>query len=308
MRIIFFGMLGRFSLPPLQRLLSLDIQVCALVVPAAPKSSDDAIWPLGPPATPADLPVLVPSLEQNILPLAWERHIPVWQVSSLPGQALSQLAKLRPELIIVACWPYRLPRALLDLPKEGCLNLHPALLPAYRGPEPLFWQARQDERETGVTLHFLDDGLDSGDIVAQTRLERPDGLSGAALEQQGAEAGAALLVAAIEQLQAGQPLPRRPQVEQEASTYPRPCPADFVIPTTWPAQRAFNFISGAENWPLRIDLGAVSFEIRLAKSYSARQTLDRPYRLFGDELWVQFQPGVLHAKVNPQSKVGVNRD
>lgn len=278
-------------------------EVTAVIVPAPAGRHGDGPRRLGPPASsPFDLPVLNAPVEQNILALAWERQIPAWRVSALKGESLSLLVHLRPDLIVVACCPYRFPRTLLDLPKYGCLNLHPSLLPAYRGPEPLFWQARHDARETGVTLHFLDAGLDSGDIVAQTRFERPDGLGGAALERQCAEAGAALLAAAVEQIQAGRPLPRRPQIEQQASYYPRPGPADFIIPTTWPARRAFNFLRGAESWPLRIDLGPVSFEIRQAKSYSDRPSLDRPYRLLGDDLWVQFQPGVLHAKINPQSK------
>jgi len=197
----------------------------------------------------------------------------------------------------VACFPHIFPPALLDLPCHGCLNLHPSLLPAYRGPEPLFWIARNDERISGVTLHFLSKDVDSGDIVAQTRIERPDGLSGAELEQQCAQEGAELLLAAVGQLKKGQSLARYPQVEGDASYFPFPAKADFVIPTDWPARRAFNFLRGAAQWPLSLDIDGKRYLVRVAKIYSNDHTLEQPFVLLGDELWVQMQSGVLRVKI-----------
>ncbi|GAB4439436.1 MAG: formyltransferase family protein [Anaerolineae bacterium] len=303
MRVLFFGMDGRFSVPPLLQLLGSRAEVAAIVVPA-PRGSDESALPrLLPKSTmlSADyLPLLEADFNPNIIHLGWQRQIPVWEVGRLAGDnARAMLAGLQPDLVAVACFPRRFPAWLLGLPRFGCLNLHPSLLPAYRGPEPLFWIARNDERVTGVTLHLLADGLDSGDIIAQRRFERGDGTSGAELESRCAAEGAALLVETIGQLLRGAPLPRRPQDEAEASYYPAPTAGDLTIPAYWPARRAFNFARGAEGWPLTLEIGDACFRLRAVKSFAANQTLERPVVLLGDEVWVQFTPGVLRARIWP---------
>lgn len=298
-RLIYFGMGGQFSLTPLKRLLEAGAQVCAVVTPADRAETGPFPRRLQPPMpAPSALPMAGAYLEQSIIHLAWNRQIPVWEVASLSGaETLTLLASFQPELISVVCFPYIFPSALLELPRYGCLNLHPSLLPAYRGPAPLFWIARQDERTTGVTLHFLDQGIDSGDIVAQSRFHRPDGLSGTALERRCAEAGAALLVEALDQLDHSGRFPGRPQPKAGACYFSWPTETDCVIPTHWPARRAFNFIRGAESWPLTIALGETKLPVQSALSYSAEQILAEPYRIFGNDTWIQFQPGVLRAKI-----------
>jgi methionyl-tRNA formyltransferase len=291
-------MRGQFSTIPLAKLLADKNDICAVVIPANLPGKQPPRRVEPPPLPPSTIPIINPDLEQDIVHLAWMRQIPVWEVASLSNPAtLSLLAGLQPDLISVACFPYIFPAPLLKLPRYGCLNLHPSLLPAYRGPAPLFWIARQDERLTGVTLHFLDEGLDTGDIVAQAHVERPDGISEAELEQRCAEAGAALLLAAIHRLDQGQPLPRRPQTDGEASYFPWPAEADYLIPQNWPARRAFNFLRGAARWPLQVETAGQTLNIRVAISYSPDQTLDQPHLLFGDEAWLQFQPGVVRAKL-----------
>jgi methionyl-tRNA formyltransferase len=292
-------MRGQFSRIPLEKLLPAKIDIAGVVVPASPAGAKDLPRRVAPgPAAFSDLPLVEPYLERSVVQLAWARQIPVWEVGALTQPAtLALLAELQPELIIVACFSRIFPRALLGLPRFGCLNLHPSLLPAYRGPAPLFWIARHDERKTGISLHFLDEGIDSGDIVAQVAFEREDGLPEADLEQRCAAAGADLLVAAIRQLEAGAPLPRTPQPEAEASYFPWPGEADYIIPNHWPARRAFNFLRGAAGWPLKVSVEERTFHIRVAISYSAEQKLAQPYQLFGNEVWVQFQPGVLRAKI-----------
>lgn len=299
LRLIFFGMTGRLSLPPLAGLLAARTEVVAVITPArspAPESRPRRL-PAPPPA-PSDLPLLNPYVEPNILHLSWSHCIPVWEVGKLTeSPALELLASLQPDLLVVACFPYRLPQTVLQLPRFGSLNLHPALMPAYRGPAPQFWQARQGEVQTGVTLHFLDEGLDTGDIVAQTAWPWPDGLSEAELERLAAEAGAGLIVAAVEQLAHGQALPRRAQPEAGSSYFPWPAQQDFIISTDWPARRAFNFLRAAASWPLVIVVGSAYFPIRIVINYQSEQRLGQPYVLQGDELLVQFAPGVLRVKI-----------
>lgn len=297
-------MTGRFSIPSLDRLLDLDVNLLGVIVPSVlPHATRTPEQVVQPPPCPTDLPVADPYLKPNIIHLAQANHIPVWAVGSLAApQTLSFLVDLDPDLIVVACFPQLFPAPLLALPQYGCLNLHPSLLPRYRGPAPLFWIAREDERTTGVTLHVMSDKVDGGDIVAQTHLDRPDGVSEAELEQQCAIRGADLLADKVQQLLHGQPLSRHPQNETDASYYPWPSACDFEVPLGWPARRAFNFMSGAEAWPLFVSIDNVDFYLQEAFSYSQEQTLGQSHRLIGDELWLQFQPGVVRAKVRHQAQ------
>jgi methionyl-tRNA formyltransferase len=77
------------------------------------------------------------------------------------------LAGLEPDLIFVAGFPWRLPPELLSLPRLGCINTHPSLLPRYRGPNPLFWQVMNGETEGGLTMHRMDADFDTGPILVQ---------------------------------------------------------------------------------------------------------------------------------------------
>ena len=77
------------------------------------------------------------------------------------------LAGLEPDLIFVAGFPWRLPPELLSLPRLGCINTHPSLLPRYRGPNPLFWQVMNGETEGGLTIHRMDADFDTGPILVQ---------------------------------------------------------------------------------------------------------------------------------------------
>lgn len=293
MRILFFGMTGQFSVPPLATLLDGGADVTAVILPAPPGCRAEPPRRVEPSPLHGDVPPA-----RTIVHLASECGLPVWQVGRLARpDSLALLRTFQPDVIAVACFSLLFPPQLLALPRFGCLNLHPSLLPDYRGPEPLFWQARNDARQSGVTLHFLDEGTDSGDIVAQTTIPRPDGITATELEHHAAGAGAELLQNALRQLARGESLPRRSQIETEARYFPLPAGDDFVIPTAWPARRAFNFVRGAEGWPLVIKADGQRFAVRGAKSYAVEQSLEEPFVLLGRELWVQFSPGVLRAVV-----------
>jgi methionyl-tRNA formyltransferase len=291
-RLIFMGMRGRFSLIPFRSLLAAGANISAVIVPAEgePFAGLRPLPPAAPP--PSDLPLLFSPVAPNIIHLAWENAIPVFAVARPDDESLVGLKDLRPNLLCVACFPRLLPPGWLACPPLGCLNLHPSLLPAYRGPAPLFWQFRAGESQTGVTLHFMDEGADTGDIVAQTApLALPDGITGPEAEHLLAEAGAQLLLDSLRLPL----LPRRPQ--PATSTYqPYPQAADRLISTTWPARRAYNFIRGAAEWgPFVIDAGGKLLVVQEATAFDAAGELSQPYRV-GDnhQAWIQFTPGVLH--------------
>jgi len=169
-----------------------------------------------PQAARSGLPVLQSTLHTSILQVAWERQIPVWEVQSLfDPETIATLAEYTPDVICVACFSKRIPRAVLDIPRLGCLNVHPSLLPANRGPEPLFWTFREGSERTGVTIHLM---MDTGPIVAQEALEVPDGISYAELERQCAVLGGILLAGSVWELFNGLVTPGRKMKRKAAIT------------------------------------------------------------------------------------------
>ncbi len=300
LRVLYFGMTGEFSRAPLMALLDADMDVCGVVIPGTRSDSGSApIREAAPEPRRSQLPIVDPYLEPNIVGIAWQRGIPVFEVSR-PGHpdTLATLADLRPDVACVACFSQRIPASMLALPAFGFLNLHPSLLPAYRGPQPLFWTFRSGEDATGVTIHFMDEGLDTGDIAAQAPIDLPDGISGAEAEWLCATLGGRLMVDVIQSLQRGT-LSRSPQPEG-GSYYPAPSPEDFTLSTAWPARRAFNFMRGTAEWgrPYPIEIDGERLALKSAVGYSAGETLEKPIVRAGSEVWIQFKPGVLQAQID----------
>src|SRR5947207_2406653 len=203
-RVLVLGMQGRFSYAPLRSLLEAGIQVCAVVIPA--EQDFEVELPAiqkqeQPPLSHSMLPVLNSSIHSSIVDLARMRDIPVWKVRHLPNPETSKvLTVCQPDMICVACFSKRIPRDILDIPRLGCLNVHPSLLPANRGPEPLFWTFREGNESTGVTIHLLDEGMGSGDVLAQEVIAVPAGTSYNQQEAQGATGGALLLGSPVQDL------------------------------------------------------------------------------------------------------------
>src|SRR5579862_4544738 len=99
--------------------------------------------------------------------LALQCGIPVLQPERARDPAfIEQLRQLQPKLIVVAAYGQILPKAILDIPLHGCLNVHTSLLPRYRGAAPIQWAILDDDPETGVTIMKMDEGMDTGGIVS----------------------------------------------------------------------------------------------------------------------------------------------
>ena len=280
-RALFLGMQGNFSHPPLRALLESDIEVRAIVIPARDQHPAQAAMRRlePPPKTRSLLPVLHSSLHTSIAHIAWERGIPLWEVQRMSDpETLAVFAAYQPDVLCVACFSLYIPRSILDIPRLGCLNVHPSLLPANRGPDPLFWTFRQGMRQTGATIHLMDEGLDSGPIVAQERVEVPDGIRYAQLEAQCAEAGSKLLARSVWELYQGTAVPRT-QDKSQSSYLPLPSSEDFVVPVAqWNAQHVFNFIRGvaSRGEPVQLLIDGQNMLVTDAISYSHENTDNDP--------------------------------
>ena len=99
--------------------------------------------------------------------MAKERKIPVFQPNKFDEEAIKNLKKLSPDIVIVAAYGKIIPQKALDIPKFGFINVHVSLLPKYRGPSPIQNALINGENETGVTIMLMDKGVDTGDILSQ---------------------------------------------------------------------------------------------------------------------------------------------
>lgn len=297
-KIVFMGMNGDFSRIPFQAMVETGHEIKGLILPR-PKPDKAGPRKVTGPKHP-DKGALIPlrSSTPNLIQIAAAHDIPVFEVGSLRDRrSLELLKSFDPDLICVACFSRLLPTEWLETPPLGGLNLHPSLLPAYRGPSPLFWQFREGEENTGITLHFMDEGVDTGDIAAQRRVPFPTGITTAEADRLTAEAGAQLI---LETLTKPAHIPRTPQPEEGASYHPKPTRADKIIPTSWSAVRAFNFMRGAQGWgPLEIRAErsarekAGNFKVWEALSLEAGAVLGEAYQWEDGNLRVQFKGGAV---------------
>jgi methionyl-tRNA formyltransferase len=139
------------------------------------------------------------------------------------------------DLFALASYGKILPQALLDLPRLGALNVHPSLLPKYRGATPIQTAIANGDAETGVSIMLMDAGMDTGDLVLQERVEIDPAETYGELHDRLAMYGGELLGRALDLAEAG-PLPRTPQQGEPSVTKPLR-KEDLWIDWSWPAQR-----------------------------------------------------------------------
>ena len=134
---------------------------------------------------------------------AIEKNIKVYQPEKLREnkEIVDILKDINPDVICVVAYGKIIPKEILEIPKYGCVNVHPSLLPQYRGSAPIQWAILNGDKETGVTTMYLDEGMDSGDIILQTKtLIDKDETSGELWDRL-SKIGAELLVETLEKIE-----------------------------------------------------------------------------------------------------------
>lgn len=207
---------------------------------------------------------------------ALELGIPVFQPDSMRSDdVIEQLRSLAPDVIIVIAYGKILPKAVLDIPKYGCLNVHGSLLPKYRGAAPIQWAVLNGDAVTGVSTMYLDREMDTGDVIYAEQTPVGEFETAGELFDRLAVMGADLLVRTLRDVDAGV-APRTPQ-DHSAATYTRPLTRDDS-PIDWDqSPRAIiKHICGLEPWPVATaELGGQTFKIHAA-DYSDRTTHKAP--------------------------------
>ena len=175
--------------------------------------------------------------------------LPVLQPHSLrPAAARQELAALQPEAIVVAAYGRLLPPEVLAIPPHGCLNLHPSLLPRYRGPSPVATAILDGAPSTGVTLMLLDAGMDTGPILAQQEYPLTGRETAAALTDTLFGLGTQLLLNNLEPWVSGQ-LAAQPQDETLATLTRKLERADGIADWRQPAAVLERRIRAFTPWP-----------------------------------------------------------
>jgi methionyl-tRNA formyltransferase len=137
------------------------------------------------------------------------------------AEAVDRLRTLRPDVIAVAAFGQILEAAVIAAASRACINVHPSLLPRYRGPNPFYWVLRNGEARTGVTVHHVAEGIDSGDIILQEEIPLEPGMTETSLRGLSSIVAARLLVESIRLARHGD-LPRIEQDEAQATYHPLP--------------------------------------------------------------------------------------
>jgi len=181
--------------------------------------------------------------------LALSLDLPIIQPLKIKDPAIVQeLKNLMPELILIVAYGQLLPQEILALPPYGCVNVHPSLLPKYRGPAPIPWAILRGEKNTGVTTMFLGEGVDNGPILLQEEVEIEPMDTAATLHDKLAIAGAKLLLKTIDGLEKGTIFPIA-QPDELATYAPKLSKEAGRIDWTKPAQEIHNQVRATNPWP-----------------------------------------------------------
>ena len=134
---------------------------------------------------------------------AIENNIEVYQPEKLRDnkEIVKILKDINPDVICVVAYGKIIPKEILEIPKYGCVNVHPSLLPKYRGSAPIQWAILNGDKETGVTTMYLDEGMDSGDIILQTETKINKDETSGELWDRLSKIGAELLVETLERIE-----------------------------------------------------------------------------------------------------------
>jgi methionyl-tRNA formyltransferase len=204
MRVLFIGT-GEIGVPVLRWLIeSPEHELIGVVTqPDKPVGREQRI----------EAPPVKVALADNAVPILQPKRIK-------SEETVAEIRALAPDVIVVMAYGQILPRAVLEIPRIACLNLHASLLPRHRGAAPIQAAIVTGDRETGITAMYMDEGLDTGDVMLETRLEIAPDETGGSLHDRLAEIAPGALQDALEKLEAGT-APRIPQDSSGATYAPK---------------------------------------------------------------------------------------
>jgi methionyl-tRNA formyltransferase len=203
--------------------------------------------------------------------LAQENNIPLLTVTEKLGSYADKLLEMQPDLVLVSGWYHLIPQTMLSIPRLGCIGFHPSLLPKYRGGAPVNWAIINGERETGMSMFYFDNGVDSGDLISQARVSIDDRDTIATLYEKINQATLELIREMVPKLKDGT-APRLKQDESQATYFPQRSPEDGLIDWGRPARAIYDWVR-AQTTPYP---GAFTYLDNQKIVIWAAELLDRP--------------------------------
>lgn len=219
--------------------------------------------------------------------LAVEAGITVIQPPSLRGaESRAALAMLEPDLLVTAAYGLLLPQAVLELPSQGCWNLHASLLPRWRGASPINQAILAGDAETGISLMQMDEGLDTGPVILQRSISILPEETAGELHDRLSELAAEVLIDGLSRLERGNLPPAEPQQASRATHAPLIDKADAELDWTRPAGELARMVRAYHPWPV----ACASIEGRTWRIHRARAA---DGRAAPGELLTERGPGVV---------------
>jgi methionyl-tRNA formyltransferase len=228
-KIIFIGT-SQFAVPALENLIKNDYNIISVIT--APDK------PVGRKQTITPLPVKQTALKYKL---------PILQPEKI-SEISSKIATLAPDLIIVAAYGQLISKSILDIPRLGCLNLHPSLLPKYRGPSPIQTAILNGDKTTGVTIILMDEKIDHGPIISQKEITIASDENYQTLEKKLAETAADFLIEILPRYIQGEIKPQT-QDESKASYTKILTRQDGQIDWSKSAQEIERMVRAFYPWP-----------------------------------------------------------
>jgi len=207
MRIVFIGT-GETGVPTLRALLNSEHEVVAVITqPDKPAGREQSIQ--------------APPIKKALIGRARPPGAPIFQPARIKNpQTVEEIRQLIPDVVVVIAYGQILPRDVLEIPRLACLNLHASLLPRWRGAAPIQAAIAAADSETGITAMYMDEGLDTGDILLQRSVEILPYDTGGSLHDRLAQIAPETLLEALGLLAAGD-APRIPQDNTNATYAPK---------------------------------------------------------------------------------------
>lgn len=222
MRIVFFGY-QTWGYKTLQALIDLDQEVLLAFTHPPSDESYKAIW------------------SAPVEDLARQHAIPVHFTERVDSETIDLVSRVDPDVIVVNSWYHKMPAELYGIPPHGTLNLHDSLLPKLTGFSPVLWALISGESEFGLTVHRMDDGLDTGDILVQHSLPIGPKDTGTELVLRGIDLIPGALAEALDLMESGAAV-WRPQDKTERTYFHKRSERDSLIDWSWPAADVERFV------------------------------------------------------------------
>ena len=278
MRIIFMGT-PDFAVGTLEEIIKAGHEVALVVTqPDKPKGRGGAVQ--------------FPPVKE----CAIAHNLPVFQPEKVKETAnIEYLRQFEPDMIVVAAFGQILPKAILDMPKYDCINVHASLLPKYRGAAPIQWAILNGDEFTGVTIQRMDIGVDCGDMIAKKQIRIAEDETGGSLFDKLAEVGETLCVETMERIEKGN-VEYIPQDHEQATHVSMIDKELGNIDWTKPAVEIERLVRGLNPWPSAFThLNSKTFKVWKAKVIAENSSM-KPgtvCKVTKDSLEVQTGEGVL---------------